>query len=86
LNNEADILKRYECRTPFIRPIVEGIEDPFDPSSIVLKYLDNDLLAESNNKSLSRPDVKFIARSVLQALAILYKDRMVHIGIVTLYN
>ena len=84
MKNEADILKRYQCRTPFIRPLIDEIEDPLDPRSIVLQYLDNDLPTESNNKRLLRPDIKRVAKAILQVLAVLHKDGMVHTGIVAL--
>jgi len=84
LKNEAAILKSYQCRTPFIRPLIDEIEDPLDPPSIVLKYLDNDLLTESNSRRLSRPDIKYVAKAVLHALVVLHKDGMVHTGIVAL--
>jgi hypothetical protein len=57
---------------------MDEIEDPLDPPSIVLKYLDSDPLTESNKKRLSRRDIKYVAKAVLQALAVLHKDEMVH--------
>jgi serine/threonine protein kinase len=50
----------------------------------VLKYLDNDLLTESNKKRLSQPEIKYIAKSGLQALKVVHNDGMVHTGIVLL--
>lgn len=44
LQNEAEILKRYQSKTPFLRPIVDGIQEPADPPSIVLKHLDSVLI------------------------------------------
>ncbi|KAK0649247.1 kinase-like domain-containing protein [Cercophora newfieldiana] len=78
LRNEADILKRYQYETPFLRPLVDDIHDPADPPSIVLRYLDSDVLTESNKKRLSRPEIKQVARCVLEALRLLHKDGMVH--------
>lgn len=66
--------------SPLFRPLEDGILDPVDPPSIVLKYLDNDLRAESNRQRLSRPDIKKVAKSVLEALCILHQDGMVHTG------
>lgn len=68
LRNEANVLKRYQSRTPFLRPLVDEIQEPADPSSIVLRYLDSDMLVESNKKRLSRPEIKQVARCVLEAL------------------
>ncbi|KAK4141058.1 kinase-like domain-containing protein [Dichotomopilus funicola] len=78
LQNEADILKKYQDQTPFFRPLLDEIVEPSDPPSIVLKHLDNDLLTESNRKRLSRPEIKQVAKCVLQALHILHKDGLVH--------
>ncbi|KAL2174911.1 kinase-like domain-containing protein [Thermothelomyces heterothallicus CBS 202.75] len=78
LRNEADILKRYQSETPFLRPLVDEIREPADPPSIVLRYLDSDVLTESNKKRLSRPEIKQIARCVLEALRVLHRDGMVH--------
>lgn len=74
------MIKRYQDKSPFIRPLVDEIEDPADPPSIILKYLDSDLLTESNAKRLSRPEIKYVAKAVLEVLAILHKDGMVHTG------
>lgn len=78
LRNEADILKRYQCDTPFLRPLVDDIHDPADPPSIVLRYLDSDVLTESNKKRLSRPEIKQVAQCVLEVLRMLHRDGMVH--------
>jgi serine/threonine protein kinase len=78
LRNEADILKRYQSETRFLRPLVDDIYDPPDPPSIVLRYLDSDVLTESNKKRLSRPEIKQVARCVLEVLRLLHKDGMVH--------
>lgn len=48
------------------------------PASIVLRYLDADLLRESKRQRLSRPEIKQVARSVLSALKVLHKDGLVH--------
>lgn len=80
LKREANILKRYSAKSPFIRPLIDVIEEPTDYPSILLEYRDSDLLAESNQKRLSRPEIKQVAKSVLEALRILHKDGMVHTG------
>ncbi|KAK4108298.1 kinase-like protein [Canariomyces notabilis] len=81
LQNEADMLKHYQDKTPYLRPLLDEIIEPPDPPSIVLKHLDSDLLTESNRKRLSRPEIKQVARCVLQALQVLHKDGMVHTDI-----
>ncbi|KAB5559922.1 kinase-like domain-containing protein [Coniochaeta sp. 2T2.1] len=35
LKNEADILKRYQAKTPFLRPLVDEIHEPANPPSII---------------------------------------------------
>ena len=78
LKNEADILKRSQSRTRFLRPLIDEIHDPADPRSIVLRYLDSDVLTESNKKRLSRPEIKQAARCILEVLHLMHKDGMVH--------
>lgn len=80
LQNEADILKRYQAQTPVLRPLLDEIIEPSDPPSIVLKHPDSDLLTESNLKRLSRPEIKQVAKCVLQALDVLHRDGLVHTG------
>ncbi|KAH9907389.1 serine/threonine protein kinase [Xylariomycetidae sp. FL2044] len=78
LRNEADILKRYQSETPFLRPMIDEIEEPGDPPSIVLRHLDSELLTESAKKRLTRPEIKQVARCILEALRDLHKDGLVH--------
>ena len=73
-------MEKYQARTPFIRPVIDEIESPKDPASIVLKHLDSQLLFESAKKRLSRPEIKQAAKSVLEALCLLHQDGMVHAG------
>ncbi|KAL2130813.1 hypothetical protein VTI74DRAFT_5924 [Chaetomium olivicolor] len=81
LRNEAAVLKRYQSETRFLRPLVDEIREPADPPSIVLRYLDGDVLNESNKKRLSRPEIKQVARCVLEALRVLHRDGVVHTDI-----
>ncbi|KAJ0141653.1 CTD kinase subunit alpha [Colletotrichum tanaceti] len=81
LENEASVLRKYQPMSPLFRPLEDEILDPADPPSIVLKYLDSDLRAESDRQTLSRPDIKKVAKSVLEALRILHQDGMVHTDI-----
>jgi hypothetical protein len=80
LQNEADILARYQPTTRFIRPLIDKIVDPLDPPSIVLKHLDSELRTESKRKRLTRPEIKQVAKCILEALLPLHKDGMVHTG------
>lgn len=80
LQNEADILKRYQDKTPYLRPLIDEIQEPAEPPSIVLGYLDTDLLRESNKQRLSRPEIKQVAKIMLQALKVMHEDGIVHTG------
>ncbi len=81
LQNEANILKRYQSKSSFIRPLIDEIQQPADPPSIILKQLDSELITESKNKRLTRPEIKQVAKCILEALQILHKDSLVHTGI-----
>ncbi|KAI0179788.1 serine/threonine protein kinase [Hypoxylon sp. FL1284] len=86
LQNEAAILRRYQKKTPFLRPVIDEIQEPADPPSIILKHLDSELLTDSKAKRLTRPEIKQVARCVLEALRVLHKDGMVHTVNVKLDN
>ncbi|KAI0409232.1 serine/threonine protein kinase [Xylaria palmicola] len=77
LQNEADILRRYQSKSSFIRPLIDEIQQPADPPSIILRHLDSELLTESKNKRLTRPEIKQVAKCILEALRILHKDDLV---------
>ncbi|KAI1422302.1 kinase-like domain-containing protein [Xylaria sp. FL1777] len=78
LKNEAGILKRYQSQSSFIRPLIDEIQQPADPPSIVLKHLDSELRTESKKKRLTRPEIKQVAKCILEALQVLHKDGLVH--------
>lgn len=80
LQNERDILKRFQYRTPFIRPLIDEIIEPPDPPTIVLKHLDDNLLNASVSKNLTTKEIKYVARRVLEALRVLHGDNFVHTG------
>jgi len=67
------IVRNHTC----IRQIIDSIERP---SSLVLEYLDDNLLDISSRKGLEGSDVKFVARTVLEALAVLHENGFVHTG------
>lgn len=56
------------------------IDTTEDPPSLVLKYLDDNLLTVSGEKRLESSDLKVVARTVLQALAVLHEKGYVHTG------
>ena len=73
---ERDVLETIHHH-PCLRPLIDRTEDP---SSLVLKYLDDNLLDVSGQKRLEGSDLKFVARSILEALAELHDKSFVHTG------
>ena len=80
LHNERDILKRFQARTPTLRPLLDEVEDPAEPPAIVLKYLDDDITRASRKQRLTRQEIKYVARNVLEALQVLHEDGYAHTG------
>ncbi|OBT48961.1 hypothetical protein VE00_00642 [Pseudogymnoascus sp. WSF 3629] len=78
LENERDILLRFQTRTPSIRPLLDEAEATHSPPSLILRYLDVDILQASNTQRLTRLEVKYVARRVLKALATLHVEGFVH--------
>lgn len=78
LDNERDVLKHFHAR-PGIRQLLDETQDP---PSLVLKYLDDNLLTASNSKKLEKSEIKFIAKRILEALQEFHEDGYVHTGIV----
>ncbi|MCJ1258387.1 hypothetical protein MMC24_006220 [Lignoscripta atroalba] len=74
LKNERHVLEAVRDN-PCIRPIID-ISD--GPPSLILKYLDDNLLNASNVKKLERADIKYVARNLLQALEALHSRGYVH--------
>ncbi|RDW79310.1 Serine protein kinase [Aspergillus mulundensis] len=81
LQNERDVLLRFQRRTSAIRPLIEELEDPNSPPTLILKYLDDDVLNASNKQRLTHPEVVFVARKVLEALAVLHDEGFIHTDI-----
>ncbi|KAF2243952.1 kinase-like protein [Trematosphaeria pertusa] len=74
LNNEREILNMFQgC--PHIRPLLDQIEEP---PALVLEFLQDNLLKASNMRRLERPEIKFVARGVLEALNIFHEAGYVH--------
>ncbi|KAK2754807.1 hypothetical protein FQN54_006700 [Arachnomyces sp. PD_36] len=78
ITNERDVLKKYQTKTPHLRPLIDEIVEPADPPAIVLKYLETDLLTASNAKKLSGREIKYVSKRVLEALKVLHEDGYVH--------
>ena len=81
LENERDVLKRFQSRAPSLRPLFDEIEDPPGPPALFLKHLDDDLLHVSATEKLTSLEVKYVIRKVLEALAVLHEDDFVHTAI-----
>jgi len=75
-SNERQILKRFQS-VPSLRQLVDGVQDP---PLLVLEHFDSDLLTVSETKGLKSPEVKHVTRAVLQALAALHEEGIVHTG------
>jgi serine/threonine protein kinase len=80
VENERDALKRFQDRTPYIRRLIDEVEDPSISPIIVLKYLDDHLLNASIKKTLNRKELKYVSRRILEALKVLHEDGFVHTG------
>jgi serine/threonine protein kinase len=76
---ERDALQKFKNHA--IRPLVDEIMEPKEPPGIVLRYLDDDLLNVLSTKKLTRPEIKGIAKIILEALAALHKEHYVHTGL-----
>lgn len=76
LTIERDTLKIVHGKS-CIRQMIDNIENP---PSIVLEYLDDNLLDVSRQKRLEGNDVKLVARTVLEALSLLHENGFVHTG------
>jgi serine/threonine protein kinase len=80
VENERDVLKRFQNQTPYLRPLIDEIEEPSDPPTIVLKHLEDHLLNASIKKTLNRKELKYVSRRILEALKVLHEDGYVHSG------
>ncbi|RHZ48867.1 hypothetical protein CDV55_101231 [Aspergillus turcosus] len=78
VTNERDVLKRFQSRTSCLRPLIDEIEDPSEPTTIVLKYLEDDLLQATKKQHLNRKELKHVSRYVLEALNSLHEGGYVH--------
>ncbi|EER44659.1 serine/threonine protein kinase [Histoplasma capsulatum H143] len=54
LQNERDILLHFQNRTPFVRPLIDEIQDSSVPPTLILRYLDDDVLRASGRQRLTR--------------------------------
>jgi serine/threonine protein kinase len=80
LENERDVLRRFQSQTSSLRPLIDEIEDPSDPLALVLRHLDDDLLNASSAQRLTRLEIKHVAKRTLEALNFLHENGYVHTG------
>ncbi|KAH8753663.1 kinase-like domain-containing protein [Hyaloscypha finlandica] len=77
LENERDVLKHFRT-CPYIRQVLDETKTP---PSLILQHLDDNLLHASAVKTLESPNVKFVAKRVLQAIQALHEDGYTHTDI-----
>ncbi|KAI4187881.1 MAG: hypothetical protein LQ346_005423, partial [Caloplaca aetnensis] len=73
-NNERSILTRFQS-VHTLRRLLDEVEEP---PLLVLEHLDSNLLDESGSATLESSEVKQVAKAVLQALAALHAEGIVH--------
>ena len=64
-----------DYRTTSLRRLIDEVQDP---PLLVLEHLDSNLLIESEAKKLESSEVKHVTKAVLQALAALHEEGIVH--------
>ena len=82
LDNERKVLEAVHDH-PYIRHMIDTTEDP---PSLVLKYLDENLLRISVQKRLESSDLKLVTRNLLEALAALHGNGFVHTGGILIFK
>lgn len=88
VSNERDMLLRFQGKTPYIRPLLDEVDLGAEARSpaLVLRYLDEDLQSFLNRRTLTRRELKFVARGVLRALKVLHAEGFVHTGMLIQLN
>jgi hypothetical protein len=79
LENERDVLKHFQTRTPSLYPLIDEIEDPPNPPALVLKHLDDD--RDSATQRLTKFEIKHVTKKVPEALNVLHGDGYVQWGV-----
>lgn len=80
VENEREVLKRFQNKTPNLRPLIDEIEEPSSPPTIVLKHIEDHLLNASIKKTLNRTELRYVAKRILEALNVLHEEDYVHTG------
>jgi serine/threonine protein kinase len=79
--NERDVLARFTGQSPYVRPMVDEIVEPAEPVTIVLRHLDSTLLRASIEKTLTRKELKYVSRRILDVLRVMHSEGFVHADI-----
>ncbi|KKK18560.1 hypothetical protein ARAM_006260 [Aspergillus rambellii] len=74
ITKERDVLRKFQPRTPYLRPLLDEIMEPPAPLAIVLKHLEDDLQTASATRKLNGRDIKYVSKMVLEALKVLHED------------
>ncbi|KAI0427229.1 STE/STE20 protein kinase [Xylaria sp. FL1042] len=78
VENERDVLKRFQHRSPYLRPLIDEIQDPAEPTTIVLRHLESDLLESTIQQPLNSKEIKYVSKRILEALSVMHEDGYVH--------
>ena len=81
VENERDVLKRFQHRTPHLRPLIDEIVEPSNLTAIVLKRLDDHLFNASIKQTLNIKELKLVSKCILEVLEVLHEDGYVHTSI-----
>lgn len=79
VEHERDILRLFD-KSPPLRTLVDGIEEPAHPTTIVLEYLEADLDQCSRDKTLNRSELKYVSKKLLEAIDTLHDRGYIHTG------
>lgn len=76
LQRERNILMRFQQQTPRIRPLLDEVDPDTPTHALVMKWLNEDL----STRKLAGAQLKFVAKSILEALQVLHAEGYVHTG------
>lgn len=80
LQNERDVLLRFQSSTPHIRPLLDEIDTGTESHTLIMRWLDGDLLNATKDRQLATSEVKLVAKCVLEALRALHAEGYIHTG------
>ena len=80
LQNERDVLLRFHSSTPHIRPLLDEVGAGTESHTLVMRWLDGDLLNATKDRQLASSEVKLVAKGILEALRRLHAEGFIHTG------